>query len=325
MKRQFGISKVLDKRIKISRPSPAANVSGSDSSGRNALEKFASEGFGKEFKLAHLVGAENASFALAGELLKKLPAESSFAGSGSGSDDVETGAEELMLVEVPEAGAAVSVIFQVVNFGFKIKSEEIRERGFRGRSKVAGDLVEASLSFGNDVGRREYSFVGVLMNDIGGKDKFSQVGFLLDDVGMIFGASGGISSVDERKQIGMVDFLEVAEFTKFFLNGEIIDRHAFGIEAEDSLENESVFDAEKVIRLYNGDDLGDNAAIMQEHSREELFLHFNGFRKISHDKSPREGEQKKKRHSRKVNVVLKIQTMKVLARKAASLYNISVS
>ena len=94
------------------------------------FENFTGKGFRKEFELAHLVGAVDASFTLAGELFEELPAESSFAGSGSGTDDIKPRTKELMLVEVPEAGAAVSVVFQAVNFGLKITGEEIREKSF---------------------------------------------------------------------------------------------------------------------------------------------------------------------------------------------------
>ena len=153
------------------------------------------------------------------------------------------------VINIFEPGEAIGVIFQLINFDFEMIGEiRIDLKGF-GRKRVAAQVGEMIFGESKNLVERFFIAFGFVNEDFAKFDEPPQISFFLDDIGVIFGTSGGISSVDKREQIGMVDFLEVAGFTKFFLDGKIVDRHAFGIEAEDSLENESVFDAEKVVRL----------------------------------------------------------------------------
>jgi len=100
---ELGSDKVSASSVKLNRPRATADVGGSQLGGRNAAEKFTSKGLGEKFKLAHLVGTENAGRALPRELFEQLPAEGGFAGSRSRADDIEPRTEKLELVEVDEA------------------------------------------------------------------------------------------------------------------------------------------------------------------------------------------------------------------------------
>ena len=75
------------------------------------LEKLTSGGFTEKFKIAHFIGAENAGFAIFGELFKKLPAKSSFASSRSCADDVKPRRKNLMLVDIVKASFAIGEFF----------------------------------------------------------------------------------------------------------------------------------------------------------------------------------------------------------------------
>ena len=190
------VGKIVDDVFKLNRPSTAANVGGGQFGGRNTAEKFAGDGLGKKFELAHLVRTENTRLSLPRELFEQLPAEGRFAGSRSRADDVKTGTEKLKPVEIVEAGATVGIIFQLVDFGLKLIGEEVGEGKFFGRNGRATDLVEGQLSFGDDVGGRELSLVGVFANDFGSDDETTQVSFLFDDFGVILGARGSVGGVD---------------------------------------------------------------------------------------------------------------------------------
>ena len=78
----------------------------------------------------------------------------------------------------------------------------------------------------------------------------------------------------------MVNFLEVVGSAKFFLDGKIVDGHAFEVKTQDRVEDELMFRPEKIVGVQDSGDLGDNAPFVQEHSREQLFLHFNGIGEI---------------------------------------------
>ena len=127
---ELGSDKVSASSVKLNRPRATADIGGSQLGGRNAAEKFTSKGLSEEFKLAHLVGTENAGLALARELFEELPAEGGFAGSGSRADDVKPWTEKLELVKVVEAGATVGVILHLLNFGIKLVGEEVAEGKF---------------------------------------------------------------------------------------------------------------------------------------------------------------------------------------------------
>ena len=153
--------------------------------------------------------------------------------------------------------------------------EEVGEGKFFGRNEGAGYLVEGQLSFGDDVSGRELSEVGVLANDFGGDNESAQVGFLLDDFGVVLGEGGGVGGVDEVKQIQVVDFLEVAVLAKLLFDGEEFDGLAGRVEVDNGFKNELVFRAVKVVGVENGEDLGNDDALVQEHGGEKLFLHFD--------------------------------------------------
>ena len=277
---EFGGGKIVDDVFKLNRPGTATDVGGGQFGGRNAAEKFTSGGLGEELKLAHLVGTENARFAPASELLKQLPAESGLAGSGRRADDVEPRAEKLKAVKVIEARAAIGIIFQLVDFSLKMICEEVSEGKFLGRDDGAADLVESQLGFGDDVGRRELSEVGVLADDFGSEDESAQVSFLFDDVSVVLGEGGGVGGVDEAEQIDMVDFLVVAVLAELLFDGEEFDGFAGGVKADDGFENELVFGAVKVVGVDNGKDFRNDEALVQEHGGEELFLHFDVVREV---------------------------------------------
>ena len=59
------------------------------------------------------------------ELFKELPAESSFTSGRSSADDIKTGTEKLVEVDVIKASFAVGIIFEVVDFDFEIVSKII--------------------------------------------------------------------------------------------------------------------------------------------------------------------------------------------------------
>ena len=63
-------------------------------------------------------------------LYLNLPTTPSFAGGGSCADNVETWTEELMLVEIIEAGKPVSVRFHLFDSGIEIVGKKIREGSF---------------------------------------------------------------------------------------------------------------------------------------------------------------------------------------------------
>ena len=148
---KFGGGKIADDIFKLNRPGTATDVGGSQVGGRNAVEKFASEGFGEEFKLAHFIGTENAGLALSRKLFEELPGEGGFAGSRSRADNVKPRTEKLKSVEVIKTRATVGIIFQLVDFGLKMIGEEVAEGKFFGRKDGAADLVEGYLSLCDDV------------------------------------------------------------------------------------------------------------------------------------------------------------------------------
>ena len=209
---EFGRGEFGTSSGKLNRPSPTADIGGSQIGGRNTVEKFTGERFGEEFKLTHLVGTENAGLVASRKLFEQLPAEGSFSRRRSCADDVKSRIEKLKLVEIIEAGEPIRVVLHLFNFGIKMVGEEVSEGKFFGRNDGAVDLVESQLSFGDDVGRRKLSQISVLANDFGSDDESAQVGFLFDDVSVIFGASGGVGGVDEREQVQVVDFVVVTVF-----------------------------------------------------------------------------------------------------------------
>ena len=250
------VGKIVDDVFKLNRPSTAANVGGGQFGGRNTAEKFAGDGLGKKFELAHLVRTENTRLSLPRELFEQLPAEGRFAGSGSRTDDVKPWIEKLKSVEVIEARTAIGIIFQLVDFGLKMIGEEVAEGKFLGRDEGAADLVESQLGFGDDVGRRELSEVGVLADDFGGDNESAQVGFLLDDFGVVLGEGGGVGGVDEVEQVQVVDFFVVAVLAELLFDGEEFDGFAGGVKADDGFENELVFGSVKVVGVEDGENFG---------------------------------------------------------------------
>ena len=60
------------------------------------------------------------------ELFKELPAKSGFPGGRSCADDIKTGTEKLVEVDVVKASFAVGIIFEVVYFGFEMVGKIIR-------------------------------------------------------------------------------------------------------------------------------------------------------------------------------------------------------
>ena len=253
---EFGGGKIVDDVFKLNRPGSATDVGGGQFGGRNAAEKFTSKGLSEEFKLAHLVGTENAGLALSCKLFEQLPAEGRFAGSGSRTDDVKPWIEKLKSVEVIEARTAIGIIFQLVDFSLKMICEEVSEGKFLGRDDGAADLVESQLGFGDDVGRRELSEVGVLADDFGGDNESAQVGFLLDDFGVVLGEGGGVGGVDEVEQVQVVDFFVVAVLAELLFDGEEFDGFAGGVKADDGFENELVFGSVKVVGVEDGENFG---------------------------------------------------------------------
>ena len=163
-------------------------------------------------------------------------------------------------------------------------------------------MVESQLSFCDNVGRRKLSEVGILANDFGSDDESTQVGFLLDDVSVVLGEGGGVGGVDEVEQVQVVNFFVVAVLTQFLFYGEKFDGFAGGVKADDGIENELMFGAVKVVGVENGEDLGNDDALVQEHGGEKLFLHFDVVGEVvvvKHSNHLIESEAKKRRHSRK--------------------------
>ena len=193
----------------------------------------------------------------------------------------ETGDIRKFEVTVVKAGAAVGVIFHFVDFVLEVIGEEIAERKFFGRNGRATDLIERNLSFGDDVGGREFVPGGLITDDVSSENEFAQVRFLFDDVGVIFGIGGGVGGIDKGEEIAVVNFLEVAAFAQLLFDGKVVDGVALGVESQNGLEDELVFGAIKVIGVENGKNLGNNEALVPEHGREELFLHFDGVREVA--------------------------------------------
>ena len=54
------------------------------------------------------------------ELFKELPAKSSFTSGGSSADDIKSGTEKLEMVDVVKAGFSIGIIFEIVDFDFKM-------------------------------------------------------------------------------------------------------------------------------------------------------------------------------------------------------------
>ena len=323
---EFGGGKIVDDVFKLNRPGTATDVGGGQFGGRHAAEKFASGGLGEELKPAHLVGTKNARLALARELFEKLPAEGGLAGSGSRADDVEPRIEKLKSVEVIKAGATVGIIFQLVDFSLKMICEEVSEGKFLGRDDGAADLVESQLGFGDDVGRRELSEVGVLADDFGSEDESAQVSFLFDDVSVVLGEGGGVGGVDEVEQVQVVDFFVVAVLAELLFDGEEFDGFAGGVKADDGFENELVFGAVEVVGVDNGENFGNNETLIQEHGGEKLFLHFDIVREViavKHENHLVESEGKEKTTLTKVNAVLKNSNRKKPLQKISLWYRIA--
>ena len=67
---ELGSDKVSASSVKLNRPRATSDVGGGQLGRRNAAEKFTSEGLGEKFKLAHLVGTENAGLTLPRELFE---------------------------------------------------------------------------------------------------------------------------------------------------------------------------------------------------------------------------------------------------------------
>ena len=119
---------------------------------------------------------------------------------------------------------------------------------------------------------------------------------------MILGARGGVSGVDEREKIHVAYFLEVAGFAEFLFDGEIVNWRAGRVEFQNGFENELVFGTVKVVGVDNGEDFRHDETFVQEHGREQLFLHFDSVREVvvfKHSNHLIESEAKKRRHSRK--------------------------
>ena len=114
---------VINNIIEFVSPATAPNVSGSKRSGFVTKEKITSGSFSEKFKSGHFVGAENTRFAIVSKLFEKLPAESSFTGGRSRTDDVTSGSKELIVVDVGETSFAIGVIFEISNVIFKVMGE----------------------------------------------------------------------------------------------------------------------------------------------------------------------------------------------------------
>ena len=136
------------------------------------------------------------------------------------------------------------------------------------------------LSEERDVGGGFFAALSFVDDNVTEFDNLSEVSFFLDDAGVVFGASSGKGSVDEREQITMFNLAEVTGLAKFFLNGKVVDRLFFCEEAQNSLEYEPMFGTIKVVGVDNGSDLRNDKSIFHEHGREELLFHFDGFWKF---------------------------------------------
>ena len=219
----FRISDFANDTIKLSRPRAAPNVCGSESSLLIAQEKSPSGSFGKKFNVAHLVGTVNALFPVFGELFQKLPAESCFTGSGICADYVKTRTKELHIVDIVKSCELTGIIFKRGDVGFKVVGEIVRKVRRFGRKRGTAPDGKVNFSVGNNFSERFFAPFCFVNEYVTKFDKFAQVGFFLNDVSMVLGASSGKGSVDERKQIAMVNFAKIAEFAEFFFDGEIID------------------------------------------------------------------------------------------------------
>ena len=138
--------KVVYDVLKLNRPRATPDVRGGQVGLGNAFKKFARDGFGKQFKLTHFVGAVDASLAFARELFEQLPAKSRFAGGGSRADDVKPRMESLKFVEIFKAGFAVDVIFDFVYLFLKNVGEEIVEGSFFFKRGFAAEFIESLMS-----------------------------------------------------------------------------------------------------------------------------------------------------------------------------------
>ena len=315
--------KVFDDVIHFSRPGTAPNAGGSQIGVRCSFEGFAGDRFGEKFEAAHFVGAVDTSFAASRHLFEQLPTKGSFAGSGRRPDYVKPRTEELLLVEVEEAGTTVGIGFHVRYFSVEVIGEEVGEGGFLGRNSRAADLVENSLRVGDNVGGRTNVFLGVVSEYLSGTNEFPQVGFLLNGLGMVFGVSRGERQVEQREQVAASDAFKVAGLLKLILNGEDVKRRASEVDAIDSAENNFVFGAVEVVRLKNGNDLGNNFALFQQQSGEQTFFHFDVVGKVqgrkAHDNHlvKKFFEEQKRRHSDEC----RRENTESLARKLALIYN----
>ena len=96
----------------------------------------------------------------------------------------------------------------------------------------------------------------------------------------MLGEGGGVGGVDEAEQVQVVDFLVVAVLAELLFDGEEFDGFAGGVKVDDGFENELVFGAVKVVGVEDGENFGNDEALVQEHGGEELFLHFDVVRKV---------------------------------------------
>lgn len=102
-------------------------------------------------------------------------------------------------VTIFETGEPISVIFELVDVGFKVVSEIIRQLqrfGRRSRTTPVGKLI---LSVSKNVRERFFLTRSLVDKNIAKFDKLAQIGFFLDDVSVILSAGSGEGRVDERE------------------------------------------------------------------------------------------------------------------------------
>ena len=126
--------------VKLRRPRAAPNISGSKSSLFIFKKKATSGSFSEKLKSTHFVRTVNAGFAVFGKLFEQLPAKGSFAGGGSCADDVKSGTEILLGINIFEAREPIGVVFEMVYIGFKLMSEIIRNVQRFGRVRFASPI-----------------------------------------------------------------------------------------------------------------------------------------------------------------------------------------
>ena len=97
---------------------------------------------------------------------------------------------------------------------------------------------------------------------------------------VVLGEGGGVGGIDEVKQIQVVNFLVVAVFAELLFDGEEFDGFAGGVKVDDGFENELMFWTVKVVGVDNGENFGNDETLIQEHGREQLFLHFDVVREV---------------------------------------------